>query len=99
MSLRKYGNAAIYYAWLHWQQPQGVTRDAADRVFDRAMHDMAVDAVTRNLIWAGVRVFGDGYWDEDAKSKAAGDKRVLQRLPDQPTITGEVWRQRPVVFV
>ena len=95
----KYGNAAIYHDYLYWQQPPGVTREAADRVFDRAMYDMGVDAVTRNLIWAGVRVFGGGYWEANATAKACGEKRVLKRLPNTPTVTWEDWRKEPGVFV
>ena len=100
----RHGNAAIYHDWLYWQQNDasvdtGVTREVADRVFDRAMHDMGVDVATRNLIWAGVRIFGGSYWDNNAAEKAAGGKRVLKVFPDSPTITWEDWRQRPDVFV
>jgi hypothetical protein len=96
----RHGNAAIYHDWLYWQQADaGVTREMADRVFDRTMHDMGVDGVTRNLIWAGVRVFGGSYWDTNTAEKTAGAKRVLQTFPDNPTITWEDWRQRPDVFI
>lgn len=93
----RYGNAAIYHDWLYWEQ--SVPRSTADRVFDRAMNDMGVDAATRRLMWAGVRVFGGSYWDDNTRAKAAGEKRVLKRFPDSPTITWEDWRQRPDVFV
>jgi Protein of unknown function (DUF1353) len=92
--LGKYGNAAIYHDWLYWQQT--TTRAVADRVFDRAMHDMGVDAVTRKLIWAGVRIFGGSDWDDNAAAKASGERRVLKLFPDSPTITWEEWRKRDV---
>jgi hypothetical protein len=92
----KYGNAAIYHDWLYWDQP--CSRAVADRVFDRAMHDMGVDAVTRNAIWAGVRVFGGTYWEENPKLKRAGQRRVLKRFPTDPTITWEKWRNEDNVF-
>jgi len=96
----KFSNAAIYHDWLYWRQAEaGSTREVADRVFDRAMNDMGVDAVTRNLIWAGVRVFGGDAWEENAKEKASGGKRILKKFPDAPDITWEDWRQRPDVFV
>jgi Protein of unknown function (DUF1353) len=96
----KYGNAAIYHDWLYWKQDElpGNSRAVADRVFDRAMNDMGVDAVTRNLMWAAVRVFGGEYWDETAKSKATGEKRVLKRFPDRADVTWEEWRKKPDVF-
>lgn len=93
----RYGNAAIYHDWLYWQQD--VHRSVADRVFDRAMHDMGVDPSTRRLIWAGVRVFGGSYWNDNAAAKARGEKRVLARFPESPTIAWEDWRSRPDVFV
>ena len=93
----RYGNAAIYHDWLYWDQ--SVPRSFADRVFDRAMHDMGVDASTRKIMWAGVRVFGGSYWDELKAAKAAGEKRVLSKFPDSPTITWNDWRQRSGVFV
>jgi hypothetical protein len=92
----RYGNAAIYHDWLYWERT--CPREVADRVFDRAMHDMGVDPVTRNAMWAGVRVFGGSYWDDTAVAKAAGEKRVLKRFPDSPTIRWEDWRRQPDVF-
>lgn len=92
----RYGNAAIYHDWLYWEQK--VPRSTADRVFERAMNDMGVDTATRNMMWAGVRVFGGSYWDENARVKAAGEKRVLKVFPDKPTITWEEWQKRPDVF-
>jgi hypothetical protein len=92
----RYGNAAIYHDWLYWEQ--SCPREVADRVFDRAMHDMGVDPMTRRLMWAGVRVFGGYYWDETTKSKAAGERRVLKRFPDSPTIRWDDWRRQPDVF-
>ena len=67
----RYGNAAIYHDWLYWEQ--SVPRSFADRVFDRAMHDMGVDASTRRLMWAGVRVFGGSYWEQNKLAKAVAN--------------------------
>lgn len=92
----RYGNAAIYHDWLYWQQT--VTRDVADRVFDRAMNDMGVDAVNRNLIWAGVRVFGGSAWDVNQTARKNGERRVLNRFPDDPRITWNLWKSMPDVF-
>lgn len=96
----RYGNAAIYHDWLYWMQDEvpGNDRAVADQVFDRAMHDMGVEATTRRLIWAGVRVFGGRHWDANRAMKAAGERRVLQRFPEDPTVTWESWRQLPDVF-
>ncbi|MEH2626091.1 hypothetical protein V1292_004146 [Bradyrhizobium sp. AZCC 1719] len=92
----RYGNAAIYHDYLYWQQT--CTRETADLVFDRAMVEMGVDTVTRNVIWAGVRVFGGRAWEENAVEKAAGGRRLVKRFPDRPTITWEEWRKQADVF-
>jgi hypothetical protein len=73
-------------------------RLVADTVFDRAMKDMGVGTVTRNMIYRAVRARGGGYWDDNSRAKAAGERRVLAKFPDSPTITWEEWRQRPDVF-
>jgi hypothetical protein len=92
----RYGNAAIYHDYLYWQQT--CTREVADRVLDRAMIEMGVDPVTRNLIWAGVRVFGGSAWEENAAEKASGAKRLVKRFPDRPSVTWDEWRRQPDVF-
>ncbi|WP_052435608.1 DUF1353 domain-containing protein [Bradyrhizobium japonicum] len=92
----RYGNAAIYHDFLYWQQT--CTREVADCVFDRAMVEMGVDSLTRNLIWAGVRVFGGSAWEENAIAKARGEKRLLKRFPDSPTTTWDEWRKETGVF-
>ncbi|WP_008544410.1 DUF1353 domain-containing protein [Bradyrhizobium sp. CCGE-LA001] len=92
----RYGNAAIYHDYLYWEQQ--CSREVADRVFDRAMVEMDVDSITRNLIWAGVRVFGSSAWKENAAEKARGGKRVVKRFPNGPTMTWDEWRKQPDVF-
>jgi len=92
----RHGNAAIYHDWLYWQQ--SCTRAQADHVFSRAMHDMGMDAVTRNAIWIAVRLFGERYWRETAEAKIAGEKRVLVRFPNDPATTWDDWRNQPNVF-
>jgi hypothetical protein len=92
----RYGNAAIYHDWLYWQQ--GCTRAQADHVFDRTMFDMGVDDVTRKTIWISVRLFGERYWRENTQAKSAGEKRVLAKFPDRPTIGWEDWRKQADVF-
>lgn len=93
----RYGNAAIYHDWLYWEQ--SVPRATADRIFDRAMHDMGVDQTSRRLIWSGVRVFGGKYWDQNTAAKLRGEKRVLAHFPDSPTVKWDDWRTRPGVFL
>jgi Protein of unknown function (DUF1353) len=91
-----YGEAVIYHDWLYWEQ--SCAREVADRVLDRALHDLSVDSATHEAVVAGVRLFGGSYWAELAAEKAAGGKRLLRRLPDEPTMTWDEWRRRPGVF-
>ncbi len=91
-----YGNAAIYHDWLYWQQAN--PRHVADNVFERAMNDMGVGTVTRNVIYLAVRARGGSYWDDNTRAKAAGELRVLKRFPEHPTIHWADWKKDPDVF-
>ena len=77
----RYGNAAIYHDWLYCFQPEGCTRAEADLVFDRAMHDMGVDAATRKTMWSAVRLFGGRFWENYKLERAAGARYILKKFP------------------
>lgn len=93
----RYGHAAILHDWLYWDQ--GSSRKVADEVFRVAMEDLNVTPVARTAIYGSVRVFAGPIWEGEAKKKAKGARRVLARVPDDPAVTWDDWRQRPDVFV
>jgi Protein of unknown function (DUF1353) len=59
-----YGPAAIVHDWLYWTQP--CTRKQADEVILEGMVALGVGAVTRWIIYHGVRWFAWFAWRDDA---------------------------------
>jgi hypothetical protein len=91
-----YTYPAIVHDYLYWTQAG--PRDAADKILEFGMEDFSVDAVSRAAIYDAVHVFGWIAWNENARLKAKGERRVLKRLPEDPTISWDEWRKRPDVF-
>lgn len=85
-----YTYPAILHDYLYWEQP--VSRKEADAVLDYAMDDFKVPAATRRTVYAAVRAGGGSAWDDNAKRKAAGEKRTLRKFPDDPTTTWAAWK-------
>jgi len=54
--------------------------------------------MTRQPIYQGVHWWGQAAWDEDTRLKAAGEKRVLKKFPDDPVTTWVEWKKQPDVF-
>jgi hypothetical protein len=92
-----YGHAAILHDWLYWEQ--GVPRATADKVFDVAMDEMHVTLPLRKAMWAAVRIYGGGYWEESARGRREGEKRVIQRFPETSAVSWEEWRRDSTVFL
>jgi uncharacterized protein DUF1353 len=91
-----YTYPAIIHDYLYWEQP--VSRDNADLVLKYAMEDFKIDKATIEAVYRGVRFGGGSAWDENAKLKAAGEKRILKKWPEDPTIRWSDWKKRPDVF-
>ncbi|MCY1300000.1 hypothetical protein D9M68_336620 [compost metagenome] len=91
-----YAYAAIIHDYLYWEQ--FLPRDTCDEVLRLCMQDFKIDAVTVSTIYTGVRAGGGSAWKENARLKAAGEKRILKRLPDDPTIRWSQWKVRPDVY-
>jgi hypothetical protein len=92
-----YAYAAIIHDYLYWTQP--VPRETADDILRFAMQDLSVDSATVTVIYRGVRLGGGRAWDENARLKGSGEKRVLKRLPETPTVRWTDWKQMPDVFL
>jgi hypothetical protein len=80
-----YLHAAIIHDWLYWDQARG--RNEADNVLWIDMTDLKVGYLTRQAIYQGVHLRGQGAWDANAALKASGEKRVLKRFPDDPVVS------------
>lgn len=92
----EYAHAAIVHDYLYWQQ--GTSREYADSVFLAAMEDLKVQPTTRTLLYKAVRGFGASAWEENARLRSAGERRILTTFPTDPTTRWEDWKHRPGVF-
>jgi len=70
-----YSKAAIVHDYLYWSQ--GCTREQSDNLLMIAMKESLVGAVTRDLIYDGVRSGGQSAWDGNAQERAAGVPRII----------------------
>lgn len=73
----KYTTAAVLHDYLYWLQPKDCDRECADDILLLAMEEAGTDLVTRNALYAAVRLGGDGAWEENQKLKSAGEIRVI----------------------
>ncbi len=91
-----YSYAAVIHDFLYWEQYLG--REASDAIFRLCMEDFKIDATVIKAVHAGVRLGGGFAWDENAKRKAAGERRVIRRFPTDPRVTWADWKQDGAVF-
>jgi hypothetical protein len=62
------------------------------------MQDLSVDRLIRSTIYKAVQIAGKSSWEENAKLKMHGEKRILTRFPQDPTIRWKEWKQNPANF-
>jgi hypothetical protein len=92
----EYAYAAVIHDYLYWMQER--PREEADEIFKLAMQDLKVDTAKLTAIHKAVQHFGGKAWSDNAKRKSQGEKRILVKFPDDPTIDWNDWRKRPDVF-
>lgn len=92
----EYAYAAVIHDYLYWTQMR--PREEADEIFKLAMQDLKVDSVKLTPIYEAVRHFGGNAWNDNARLRGQGEKRILVEFPDDPTINWDDWKKRPGVF-
>jgi hypothetical protein len=92
----EYAYAAIIHDYLYWVQDG--SRSAADKILKMAMEDFGVSPQTIYEIYGAVRADGGRSWDDNAKLRKAGEKRVLKRFPTDPRTRWADWKSKPEVF-
>jgi hypothetical protein len=93
----EYTYPAIVHDFMYWTQDRA--RDEADEIFRFGMQDFRIDPITVTTIYEAVRLGGGPAWNGNTTLKAQGERRILKKFPDDPTITWEVWKNQPDVFV
>jgi len=91
-----YTYPAIVHDYLYWEQT--VPREAADLIFKFGMEDFRVATPTIAAVYNAVKTFGGLAWQSNAKLKAAGEKRLLTKLPEDPTLTWKQWKANSMNF-
>ena len=92
----EYSYAAVIHDYLYWEQP--CDRILADEIFKLCMEEFKIGGATVASIYAAVRIGGASAWEENAKLKALGKRRVLKKTPKDPKIRWEQWQSMPDVF-
>jgi hypothetical protein len=92
----EYAYAAVIHDYLYWTQMR--PREEADEILKLAMQDLKVDSVRLTAIYEAVRHFGGKAWNDNASLKSQGEKRILIKFPDDPTINWKDWKMQPGVF-
>jgi hypothetical protein len=76
----RYGNAAVVHDFCYWRHTG--KRAEADAIFLEAMAVLGVGAITRHVLYLGVRLGGWWPWWRVGRAKAAGRlARVARRAP------------------
>lgn len=92
----RYAYAAVVHDYLYWTQTR--TREEADQIFRIALEDSKVDPVTIETVYQAVRRLGQSAWDNNARLKKSGERRILKRFPQDFTISWSDWKNQPDVF-
>ena len=92
----RYAYAAVVHDYLYWTQTR--PREEADEIFKIAMEDSKVDSRVIKTIYQAVREFGQGAWDDNARLRKAGERRILKRFPNDFTVAWSDWKKQPDVF-
>jgi len=92
----QYTYPAIVHDYMYWMQDR--PRAEADLIFKYGMDDFAIDRITVASIYDAVRVGGGSAWDNNAKLKSGGERRVLRLIPNDPLTTWEEWKNTLGVF-
>lgn len=75
----KFTPAAVVHDYIYWYQPQFCDQKCADDLLLVAMKESNVDLVSRNAIYAGVRIAGKSSWSENKKLREQG---VVRHVPE-----------------
>lgn len=92
----RHAYAAVVHDYLYWEQDR--SRDEADLIFKIAMEDSNVSARTVAILYHAVRRRGQGAWEDNARKKRDGERRLLMQRPRDFKISWEVWKRKAGVF-
>jgi hypothetical protein len=62
------------------------------------MEDFKVSSWKIQAIYTAVRILGEDAWNENARLKTGGDRRILKSFPPTAQINWTDWKQQSDVF-
>lgn len=89
----RYAYAAVVHDYLYWTQSR--SRDEADQILKFALEDSKVDRATRWAIYEAVDMLGKKAWDNNARLKVAGERRLLAKIPSDLSTSWADWKRVP----
>ncbi len=98
----QYAYAAVIHDWLYWSgqhRGQALLRRDADAIMVAAMRELQVSEWKIEAIDLALNHFGQAAWDDNARRRSEGEKRVLRVFPQSPQVRWSDWRLQPDVFV
>lgn len=87
----EYAYAAVIHDYLYWAQT--TSREEADLILRYAMEDFGISTAKIATIYRTVQAAGWLAWRENAKLKKSGEKRILKKYPENPTIKWTEWKK------
>jgi hypothetical protein len=91
-----YTYPAIIHDYLYWTQNH--PREIADMIIKLGMEDLKINAVTTGAVYQALNIFGGTAWSRNASLRKAGERRILRRLPEDPTTLWSDWKKNPDNF-
>ena len=92
----EYAYAAIIHDYLYWTQDR--TRTVSDEILKFSMEDFKVSWWKIQAIYNAVRLLGEDAWNENARLKAGGERRILKLFPPAAQTNWTDWKQQSDVF-
>jgi hypothetical protein len=92
----EYTYPTIVHDYLYWTQT--TDRKTADDISRFGMEDFHIDLLTVQAIYRAVRAGGEPSWKDNQKLRKTGERRVLERFPEDPRTRWADWKRQPGVF-
>lgn len=94
----EYVMPAVLHDWLYWQQLPLLLKSESDTVLKLAMEELKLPSWKIWAIYNAVSLLGASAWDQNAKLKTSGERRVLKSRPTDPAIRWSDWKLKANVF-
>ena len=88
--------SAMVHDYLYWEQR--TTRAEADLILKEMLKELGADAVVTEALYSGARSVGGQIWEEYARARAAGQKRIVLRLPEDARTTWKEWQTQEIAY-